>query len=63
MPGPSFSAILSLLLLCAPVAMMAKTVSYDLTISAITVNYGGKERPAMAINGGIPGPTLRFTEG
>jgi len=58
--------LLPSLLLCllgiSPTAQ-ARTVNYDLTISAITVNYGGKERPAMAINGGIPGPTLRFTEG
>jgi len=29
----------------------------------MTVNFSGKERRAMAINGSIPGPTLRFTEG
>lgn len=50
-------------LLSATSALWAKTVNYDLNLSAITVNYGGKERPAMAINGSIPGPTLRFTEG
>ncbi len=43
--------------------MLAKTVSYDLNLSEMTVNFSGKERPAMAINGSIPGPTLRFTEG
>lgn len=40
-----------------------KTVSYDLTISETTVNFSGKQQRALAINGSIPGPTLRFTEG
>lgn len=43
--------------------MMARTVSHDLTLSEMTVHLGGKARQAMAINGTIPGPTLRFTEG
>lgn len=41
----------------------ADTVSYDLTISQETVNITGKERPAITINGGIPGPVVEFTEG
>ncbi len=57
------SVLVLLVLLSASSAIWAKTVNYDLTLSAITVNYGGKERPAMAINGSIPGPTLRFIEG
>lgn len=36
---------------------------YHLYINDITVNYTGKERPAIAINGSIPAPTLTFTEG
>ena len=36
---------------------------YHLYISDTTVNYTGKSRPAMAINGSIPAPTLTFTEG
>ncbi|HBJ83000.1 MAG TPA: copper oxidase [Verrucomicrobiales bacterium] len=56
-------ALVWVVLLSATSALWAKTVNYDLTLSAITVNYGGKERPAMAINGSIPGPTLRFSEG
>jgi len=36
---------------------------YHLYISDTTVNYTGKRRPAMAINGTIPGPVLNFTEG
>jgi len=41
----------------------AETVEYQLTIEHGTVNFTGKKRPAMTINGGIPGPTLRFREG
>lgn len=40
-----------------------KRVSYDLYITDTVVNYTGKPVKAMAINGHIPGPTLRFTEG
>src|SRR5450631_1372645 len=36
---------------------------YDLYISDTTVNYTGKEKHAIAINGLIPAPTLYFTEG
>ena len=39
------------------------TVEYDLYITEKKVNYSGKKAMAIAINGGIPGPTLRFTEG
>lgn len=38
-------------------------VRYDLYVSDTTVNYTGKSRPAMAINGSIPAPVLYFTEG
>ncbi|MBT4510680.1 MAG: multicopper oxidase domain-containing protein, partial [Chloroflexi bacterium] len=41
----------------------AETVECQLTIEHGTVNFTGKKRPAMTINGGIPGPTLRFREG
>ena len=36
---------------------------YNLTIDKKIVNITGKEVMGMAINGTIPGPTLRFTEG
>ncbi len=36
---------------------------YHLYIEGTTVNYIGKKRPAMAINGTIPAPALEFTEG
>ncbi|MFT5470961.1 MAG: CopA family copper-resistance protein [Verrucomicrobiales bacterium] len=54
--------VVILTLFCAP-NLFAETVEYDLTIERGTVNFTGKERPAMTINGGIPGPTLRFREG
>ncbi len=38
-------------------------VEYDLYIDHLKVNYTGKERMALGINGGIPGPVLHFTEG
>lgn len=38
-------------------------VIYHLYISDTSVNYTGKARPAFAINGSIPAPTLDFTEG
>ena len=40
-----------------------KIVEYDLYITDKEVNYSGKKSYGIAINGGIPGPTLRFTEG
>lgn len=40
-----------------------KSVRYDLYVNDTTVNYSGKEKKAIAINGSIPGPVLTFTEG
>ncbi len=39
------------------------TVVYHLYISDTMVNYTGKEKMAIAVNGSIPGPVLYFTEG
>ena len=47
----------------ARVKPTGKRVEYDLTIDEQTVNITGKPKKAMTINGGIPGPTMRFTEG
>ena len=38
-------------------------VRYDLTIKDTIVNFSGKEKRAIAVNGQIPMPTLTFTEG
>ena len=36
---------------------------FALDIVEMTVNYTGKTRPAITVNGGIPGPILRWKEG
>jgi CopA family copper-resistance protein len=40
-----------------------KTVRYDLYVKEAMVNFTGKSKPAIAINGSIPAPALVFTEG
>ncbi len=44
-------------------AYVGKRVEYDLYVADTLVNFTGKVRTAVAINGRLPGPTLRFTEG
>ncbi len=39
------------------------TITYTLTIEKQKVNKAGEDVMAMTVNGGIPGPTIRFTEG
>jgi FtsP/CotA-like multicopper oxidase with cupredoxin domain len=43
----------------------AKTVKYELTVTREPVNLSGKRTVdfALTVNGGIPAPTLEFTEG
>ena len=50
-------------LLFLPCLSGAETVEYDLTIALQEINIIGKPTSGMTINGGIPGPVLRFTEG
>ncbi|SHG23501.1 copper-resistance protein, CopA family [Flavobacterium segetis] len=38
-------------------------VKYDLTVTDTVVNFSGKDKRAIAVNGQIPMPTLTFTEG
>lgn len=38
-------------------------VRYELTVTDTVVNYSGKDKRAIAVNGQIPMPTLTFTEG
>lgn len=38
-------------------------VRYELTVTDTLVNFSGKEKRAIAVNGQIPMPTLTFTEG
>jgi CopA family copper-resistance protein len=40
-----------------------RTVTYHLYVKDTMVNYTGKLKKAIAINGSIPAPTLTFTEG
>ena len=47
----------------ARVKPTGKRIEYDLTIDQQAVNFTGKSRPAITINGTIPGLTMRFTEG
>ncbi|MBO9730170.1 MAG: multicopper oxidase domain-containing protein [Chitinophaga sp.] len=55
--------------LCGMVAAQAsfnqapKVVRYDLYVGDTMVNYSGKTKHALAINGAIPGTTMHFTEG
>ena len=41
----------------------AATVAYDLDIAWQDITIHTKKAKGMTINGGIPGPTLYFTEG
>ena len=43
--------------------LFAESREYDLAIAWDEVDHSGRTASAMTINGGIPGPTLRFTEG
>ena len=54
----------AILLMASPVILLAqKTVRYDLYVRDTLVNFTGKEKRAIAVNGQIPMPTLTFTEG
>ena len=47
---------------CLVATAEANIVEYELTIAREEVNIAGKPAQGMTINGGIPGPTLRFKE-
>src|SRR5687767_11664272 len=53
------------LFLSLPETGNAKTVKYELKIENIPMNMSGKKTVdfALVVNGGIPAPTLEFTEG
>lgn len=53
--------ILAMVALAAPAAAAERV--YDLTIGETTLTIDGKVFDRLAINGTIPGPLLRFTEG
>ncbi|MEB8344491.1 multicopper oxidase domain-containing protein [Flavobacteriaceae bacterium KMM 6898] len=50
-------------MLSTPIIIAQNIVRYDLTVTDTIVNYSGKEKRAIAVNGLIPMPTLTFTEG
>lgn len=52
-----------LLLLVIQNTFAQKVVRYDLFVKDTLVNYAGKLKRAIAVNGQIPMPTLTFTEG
>ena len=37
--------------------------TYDLTIGEASIDVSGSKRTALAVNGSVPGPSLRFKEG
>ena len=55
--------IIILLLFIASKISAQNIVKYELTVTDTIVNYSGKEKRAIAVNGQIPMPTLTFTEG
>jgi FtsP/CotA-like multicopper oxidase with cupredoxin domain len=57
--------ILTLFLLFSSTSTFAKTVHYELTVKNQPVNMSGKKTVdfSLIVNGGIPAPTLEFTEG
>lgn len=57
------AALLGSVALFVPLTLSAATVEYDLTIARQPVNFTGQPAPALTINGQLPGPALRFTEG
>jgi len=44
-------------------AMAAEAKTYELVVSKKILSISGKPRPALTINGSVPGPTLRWREG
>ena len=42
---------------------IGKRVAYDLYVTDTLVNFTGKVRTAVVLNGRLPGPTLQFVEG
>ena len=64
MPLTRFTPILLLAAIVSHTApVRAEVVEYELTIAETEFAPAGVKRTALSINGGIPGPTLRFKEG
>lgn len=57
-------SLLTVFILLVSTSLFAqKVVRYDLYVKDTIVNFTGKEKRVIAVNGQIPMPTLRFTEG
>ncbi len=54
---------LFLMIIAINLTFAQKVVRYDLYVKDTLVNFSGKEKRAIAVNGQIPMPTLTFTEG
>ena len=54
---------IAILLFATNICLAQKVVHYDLYVKDTIVNFSGKEKRAIAVNGQIPMPTLTFTEG
>ena len=54
---------IALFLIATAAVASAKVVELELTLGYTRVNFSGRDAEAMAVNGSIPAPTLRFTEG
>ena len=50
-------------ILSTQITFSQNVVRYELTMTDTIVNFSGKEKRAIAVNGQIPMPTLTFTEG
>jgi len=60
----SMAAVMFCLALLSPVPeLSAATIEYDLTIARQEMNFTGQTVKAITVNGQLPAPTLRFTEG
>lgn len=55
--------LLAILLFVSELVYAQKIVRYDLYVKDTTVNFTGRPKRAIAVNGQIPMPTLTFTEG
>ncbi|MFB0948080.1 MAG: CopA family copper-resistance protein [Spirosomataceae bacterium] len=61
---PLHKLLLPLFIICLAFTVTAQeVVHYDLTISDIIINFTGKEKHAIAVNGQFPMPTLTFYQG
>src|SRR5689334_2722708 len=47
----------------APRVPELRGTDFDLTIGEMPVNFTGRTRPAVTVNGSLPAPTLRWREG